>query len=341
MAPSSNGLIRCLHRSSIVIGIVALTGVLLVMLPGQTDSAQSDPLTDYAHGWPLVFLHRHVDKATIDGNDSPAAFYCTYVCAWSYRGPPTGPAWSYWDNWRGWRATESRFYPFHLVVDLLIWLLFAGLIAATWEMRRRRRTRVVQFTSFDLLLSVGLLAATLGWFRYLADQQSQEQEIVAKVDPSGTSCDVLCREQNVAPEWLKRLVGTDWLDPCFTRVHEVRLSDEQCLRSDPELAASLAQFEWLHTLVFDIDNLDIVRPEDGSIQFAQYAPLRNVRVVELNQNASEPVDFIDDEITQLATFQHIQEIRITDSYTLSSEQRDVIQERLPKCRITILEEGDW
>ena len=91
------------HKSSMVVGALALIGFLLVALPGRIEEPYWVINIEYAHGWPLVFLDWMVDEASIDVEPGGLIPVLTPVTL----SPPGEPPWMAWDHWRVWRASKG------------------------------------------------------------------------------------------------------------------------------------------------------------------------------------------------------------------------------------------
>ena len=325
------------HKSSLVVAALSLITFLLMALPGQNYRAESHYLADYTHGWPWVFLDRHVNKSTIDGED-PSDIPYIALCAWSYQGSPTQPPWLFWSSWQVWRATESQFRPLNLFLDLIVALLFTAALALAWELRQRRRTRLLQFTSRDLLLAVSILAATLGWWCYHAGKQVQEEHVVDLINQLEAGWSAYCHEQNTAPEWLKRLVGTGLLENYFSRICLVQLvNGEEHLKVSQDVLLLLEQFEHLQTISLRFD------PEKVTMQFSQFAQLSNMSILNLvllDTDADQAL-LDNEELSQLASLQQLREIHIVVPEYLCEEQCDAIQKSLPNCQVVVVNEEEW
>ncbi len=178
-----------LHLSTWLVGIIALSAAIFVVVPGELGKFSGyelapDEARVIVHGWPAAYLWR---KQCSTPSEDFGIFEPT----------PSLP----------WTLTDSacRFRLMPLALDIAVALAMVGAAVGFYEARRRKRKRAVQFSLRQLLLFATLFAVALGWWNRnrIADRDTDDA-ILELGGPSGAWPPRL-------PLWLRGIVGDEHL----------------------------------------------------------------------------------------------------------------------------------
>ena len=316
-----------LHKSSLIVGLLALALMSVIVLPG-SESGSLDPflaglgIKEFDHGWPTVFLHRPV------GN--PSFIWCQYGWRPGYypSEPLWGVPWLSWNAWMPWRDTETE-YEFHLgalFVDLGIMFAIVGMSVAAWEWRRRRRRRVFQFRVTELLLLTTVVAMALGWFGYKKIEHVREgPHANTLLDAEGRLVSV--GEEYVVPNWLRRLVGEDLVPDYLRRVTVVNIES-----LDGNAAASV---EWMVPHLMQLERCHTIRISDLAIgwefPFPRFAAISQIRTLDLSDSQILKTDV--EGARHLSHMQQITRLIVPKRSSLTPEALAIIRQEMPNCEV--------
>ncbi len=201
-----------LHRSSVVVGVIAACLLVLLCVPGRIYELYPGSSIKFEHGWPLVYLRRE----TVVTPPTATTFK-------NYRSsldslPMGGIPWLSADNWRFWEAADftdtprREFSPVDLAFDALLLLLLLTSIVILFEYRRRRRASILSFSLTDGFVALTLACCALGWFALI--RNTFQREVAAQAALEDEDSPGSCEEVCIAPAWTRSLVGDRWM-PLF------------------------------------------------------------------------------------------------------------------------------
>ena len=180
-----------LHRSTYVVALLATATMVVLVVPGawKTEYRNSRGRTTWLtatplptqHGWPWVFLQRPPGSVP---------------SAWRW------PLWMRFDAWHVLDRPE-RFSAAALIGDGAIALVIIGLVMAAFEVWRRRRARLWQFSLREMFILVAILAMGFACEPFCRDVGEREGKVVNEITVHPT---VFTWVYN-GPEWLYRLCG--------------------------------------------------------------------------------------------------------------------------------------
>jgi hypothetical protein len=262
------------HTSSRVVAVLVLLFLVFCNLPGQQVDRLSlvdDPFfqSDYyrerfEHGWPLTYIDR----------DSPAIFggYGT-----------VSECWRFWQGFLG----DIQVSWTSLLVNVLVISLIAVASGALFELRRRKRSRLVQFSLLGMLALFAVISCCGAW--YAAERQELAREkalldagpsrtLISLADGSPfTDHSISVRKSSTGGiTWLRRLCGDRWFEfldrPIYVDAATsalpaaARFSEVQILRLDEDVTNEdlviLESFPQLQVIEFGFSK---VRDRSGEI----------------------------------------------------------------------------
>jgi hypothetical protein len=192
-----------LHLSTWLVMLSVTMIVALVEVPGEYFANDTDRvgLPVFNHGWPRIYLKRHWAYPT------PVQYFLTNVAEDDQKAPWLVPyQWTFYENFG-----ESRLSLPNLILDLMVALLIVAIAGALFEWRRRKRSRLIQFTLRELLLLTLLTAGVFSWWRTEHNRRSIEQELV---NQHGLDRFVK-NNQYMGPAVLRKLLGLGCLDDWY------------------------------------------------------------------------------------------------------------------------------
>ncbi len=321
-----------LHGSTVVVAVVVTFLVSRVVLSVGFEAAGSggycvdaegfSSYTVYEHGWPEPFLYR------ID---------CAGTSRLDWIPLPVSRSWRLWEC-----DEESEFWLGLFLWDLAVGLAVVLCCTTSWELRRRRRERLLQFRLWEALLLVTLLAVGLGSLRYHRVEYKREEanaQALESLEMLGEEKDLgsfqVYSENCVLPDWALRLVGTELIPQYLWRYDYVLYepgwddSPEYFRRALPDLLG-LKRLD-----AIEIETL----PEGGELPIEGLAELPNLRELELwGHDDPRPLDIqMAESIARLSRLKKLT-LAPVDGWYLTPEARRLIEERLPACEIEALEE---
>jgi hypothetical protein len=305
-----------IHRSTAVVALGLFGILILVNVPGELISLGGFGSSDmrsvhsgasYEHGWPWMYLDRSFEYPYPGGGTGIFSSAPNYGVPWL--------AWASWEFWRGdnWRVRVGA-----LILNLVVGSLLILAIAGGWEWRRRRRTRLFQFTLAECLVAFVVVAAPLGWWLQAKSATARE---VAAIDSLGESAE--CAEDYHGPLWLRRLVGVHLAWNSFSRVDFVQLVhiDGEVFE---QLLPLLRAFPYLR-------ELDVEGDPDSSmpVAFSTLNELKGVRSLSLDKFKLTQRD-----LDELAKVHQLKELAIMNMDEQDPAIIQKLKDAMPDCFVT-------
>jgi hypothetical protein len=307
---------KTLHRSTVVVAFGMLALVTLLNVPGDNLSPLGHPVlstyrAEYLHGWPWVSLYRTVfyDFAAPQATTFPDA-------------PKYGVPWLARTNWEFWQGNPWKLHPAAVMGNLVVGALLIVLVAAAWELRRRRRTRWLQFTLREVAIAMTVVAAAFGWWQYERAGYHYEDDL-NQIDGGYVTLDQVYK----GPLWLKRLVGEDLLHDVCYRAEAVTLE----IIDDTDFHQAVAVFRglpYLRQIELSPSMLSSVRSKIPPFPFSKLAQLTNIKTLVLHD-----FSLTTDDVKELAALHQLENLCITN---WDSQDPAIIQRligALPDCHI--------
>jgi hypothetical protein len=211
----------------------------------------------FSHGWPCEYLFRNQGACSSKWIDVP----------WI-----APRAWNFFSD-----SQSREFSSLHAILDVAVCLAIMAAVAIGFEWRRRRRTRLFQFTLRELLLLMLLTAIALSWWRMHHDQRVREQAIVSQFQKDPYSVN-WSDEKYRGPTILARVFGKNSLSDfwSYTNYYCSLYDDRQEIEKH---FSSLKEFPAIETIECGAD-----RPEESFMTdelLGRLASLENIRRLEL------------------------------------------------------------
>ncbi len=326
-----------LHRSSLVVASASLLVGLVIVLPGEVHSSGGTFYSsgngggyvswiELAHGWPQHFLIR-------TNHDELAA----------KPEPLLGVPWLSAVAWAVWQAEDYQFSLSNLLIDLFVVLIGICVITSLWEWRRRKRSRLAQIRISELLVLTSLLAVALGWRVHQLRLHREEQQHVQVLEGTTTTDEdlqlVVARPEFyvsdacVAPTWLLRLVGEEFLPAYMWRASEIFYDPVDPGASDP-FGQALPHLKSLrYASHFSCGDVTYYAVHPFSI----VAELPQVRTLEIYAPLSSyKVD--QGEANKLLELQQITKLVLKSPGNITPDAKRLLSERMPRCTIEYVHE---
>jgi hypothetical protein len=301
-----------IHRSTLVVALGMMFPVVLMNVPGELVSPLAGNFgggytAEYVHGWPWVSLYREVfyDYSKPGAADFPDV-------------PKFGVPWLAWNSWEFWQGTTWKPRIVGVIGDGLTGALLILGLAAVWEWRRRRRSKLFQFTLANCLFVFAIVSAAFGWWRHALNMAAWEDELAASIDDKVRHV----QQEYHGPLWLRRLVGKEVLSPAFMRADSASIAVED---NDGFLKAVsvLRKFSYLNELTIE-KSLDA-----ASISYSELSDLRGLKYLTLDHIVLD-----EDDVVDLAKLRQVDEIDLTDWQWQKPEIMQRLLGALPGCRIS-------
>ncbi|MCI0333773.1 MAG: hypothetical protein L0228_11190, partial [Planctomycetes bacterium] len=227
-----------LHKSSIVLGLVAAALLVLLNIPGRVIDYQPSFRKTFEHGWPYIYLRRETREPTKWTTYQGMTLTLSYTPVILGRRdiasylPTWGIPWLSAENWQFWEAHIEEGIPrwdfrgATLVLDCVVVLLVLLAVIAAWEIRRRRRPRLLCFGLSDLMVAVSGASLLLGYLVYLNREYQREAQIDAEKLVSIDDSWFAYEDECIAPVWVRSLIGERFL-PNFLWRHDNVLIDPE------------------------------------------------------------------------------------------------------------------
>ncbi|HEY3393366.1 MAG TPA: hypothetical protein VGK58_11710 [Lacipirellulaceae bacterium] len=342
-----------LHKSSIVIALIAAFIAILIEVPGRVDYGTTrirptglEVRTTFDHGWPWVFLRRTTLGYYADDEVPQERRLKLHPNAFIPLGfdertdlPMWSVPWLSAENWLFWEADMSgapprwEFDPIALSCNLAIaLLLFAGVVAA-WEFWRRRREGPLSFR-FGLravLLCIAAAAAVLGWLTFLEREHGRETALIKRVSERSGPMEATWYDNDyvcVAPLWLRSLVGVRFFPEYFCRASTVELKPERGEKTDL-MCAEIAQLDYVTKVSIDGDPRQRFR-------FSALRNLERIKTIEIWR----PTILDEPALNELAQLKQLRKIVIERIDEIAPAVIARLEAELPNCKI-IGYSDDW
>ncbi len=309
-----------LHQSSWVICFATAVVCALIVAPGEITEPYAAPYPTFSHGWPLVFLKRHVDNVPEFRGEDGTVYKMS--ATWVTEPPPSAAPWTSWVSWRFWHAAEYQWSAMHLLLDGLVVVSIVASVTALWERRRRGTSNAFQFRIAELLAMMCFVAIALGLLQYTNRASTREQQLYKQFAEAGLYLERKC----CAPAWLRRLVGQGYVSNSFFHCVEIDLSPGD-VANHPQLAQFLVELHYLHTVRIDVQDGELGKIFDA---LSQVTSLRTIDFSTYNWRVS----LNDAEIASLARLTQLRELRLDWDRQFDQELKASIRNLLPHCRIT-------
>jgi hypothetical protein len=246
-----------IHRSTVVVALAITAVVLLTNVPGDS-TYLSDwggvYKAEYEHGWPWVFLKRRMFYGFSDPKRPTSLSTPTYGIPWT-----AGATWKFWQGNAMWKP-----HPLALFGNVATGLLLIGAVASTWEWRRRRRTRLMQFSLREIVIATAVVAAAFGWWRYKQAEGDREDNLGYAAGNWSYH----------GPLWLKRLVGESPLTTTFSRIDGVALH----VTDNDQFQKTVSGFRSLRYLrEVELDNYSLDKDKYVELSFSALQQLDGLR----------------------------------------------------------------
>jgi hypothetical protein len=258
-----------LHLSTWVV-IFLLAGLFaIVEVPGE---AQYDMIAEgfsisggggmvfgetFSHGWPWEYLTRYEGACLVGTVEVP---------------------WLAPRAWKIFRSSQSReFSLLDAALDLAVCLAIIAAIAVIFELRRRKRTRLFQFTLRELLFLMLITAGVLSWWRTHHNQRIHEQAIVDRFEKDGV-WGIFWSDEYRGPRILAKLFGENLLSDLWSYTE----CQCDCFEDQPiyaECFSGLKNFPHLEKISFESSTEGGACVTDELL--LQIASLKNIRCLEL------------------------------------------------------------
>ncbi len=207
-----------LHLSTWVVVLLTAAVLVLIIVPGEKTilAFSSGPWdkVQYSHGWPWAWLEQiEWERTTL------------------YNGEPPEPLWRFmpWLSDDAWKFTgdEVQFRFSMFAFDPAIAAAIV-VIAAAFEVWRRRRYRLWQFSLRELFVLTLVVAVVLGWWQGHRRRRLHELEALSQINRMVPSESAPIRFRHLGPVWLRKLLGTP-LTADFVAFGRLMLSGRWCL----------------------------------------------------------------------------------------------------------------
>lgn len=300
-----------LHRSTWVVGAIALILGCLIVLPGlgveySLNASPQVVSVGYEHGWPYPFL-----KRTASGSSQP-------LC---------GVPWLSWEAWQVWYSHGDNEFSFrNLMFDTLVLMASVVMAIAAWEWRLRR-SRLMQISLAGLMVLITLVALPLGWYTYHRTEVKREQAHVIVLDNEYGDAFVSVRVPDYAmPKWLERLVGWQILP-------EIKFSFVKTAMLLPQNSGFSAKLEETLPHLLALKRMETLMLEVPTSSDQRYfrliAQLRQLREVKLSGKG-----VLDLQLAEHAVqLQQIKRLEVGFKQGVTSEARKLLSERMPDCTV--------
>lgn len=242
-----------LHKSSVVVGLIVATLLVLIEVPGRVTEwvfvSGTDGAKTFEHGWPWVYL----DRETFDRNWGPGdpTIYPRDVRRML---PMAGVPWLSVANWRAWESDTQAATPrwhfsgLRAAADLCIGFLVTLAIVAAREFRRRHRRGLFSFRLSDLFAALTAVCLLLG--RLVYEYREYHRELPfhnAEREAAWYVWDDDC----IAPRWLQRLIGPKAFPDFLWRASEAVISPLES-QGPNIITQELSQLRYLRKLDFTV-----------------------------------------------------------------------------------------
>jgi hypothetical protein len=342
-----------LHKSSIVVALIAAFVAVLLEVPGRVihgtswndrTTGKTDVFTIFEHGWPWVYLRRATYWHYAD-DDVPPERQMNGVADTRSDLPMWSVPWLSAENWSIWQSYyHDDIAYWTLNWSRILWnvttVLFAVvLLVVAWECRRRRRPHVFSFGLIELFVAFTVAGGVFGWGVYMKREQQRERDLIANI----RSVWSLHSEECIAPLWMRSLLG-DRLVPSFlwrTTSAEVQ-RDDYVDHGLPHLK-EIAQLSYM-TRILVYGNAKEYPP----FPFALLNSL--IRLEELDLSGSYVADdesgdirfsdITEQDVEQLIQLDGIRKIFL-DTGDISPKLLARLKAGLPNCKIVDAREGWW
>jgi len=324
-----------LHKSSVIVGVLLATVMVLVLVPGRIVDGEPYGWMTIEHGWPFNYLRRQA-KGTAAA--PPFVMYRSRQDDVAER-LMLGIPWLASSNWRLWEASAApRFVPDgnprwdfmarFLVCDIAITVSLLVALVAAWEIRRRRRPHFFSVSVFDLLTGTVFVSAILGWTISLAREHERERRIIDDATYNIASGWIGGDEECIAPLWMRSLFGERLL-PNFTwRTTSVSVNARD-VESERALAAELSQIKHLRRLEID------QRPLNRRLKLAELKCLERLQTLEFTDGF-----YLDEQrLDGLKQLPHLPKIVLYKD-EISPEVIAQLKRELPNCRVVDFD-AEW
>ncbi len=204
----------------------------------------------FEHGWPRPYLARFlVYQSSPTGAASreisaPLIQYQSPFRSWGGR-RNLGVSWSNYDNWPL-SADDWMLDPWSLALDVLVALAIVGVVGAATERWVRRRDGLLRFRLVDMLGAVAVAGVLLGWTMHHVRIQSVERQHAEPPFAPGFYSHqraITTGQRYTGPDWLRRLVGSEYLLPWLHHVYYVALRPSENWRREFDLLPRLPYLE--------------------------------------------------------------------------------------------------
>jgi hypothetical protein len=297
----------------VVVAIAMLLPLTLLNVAGESVTPWGFlGAAEYVHGWPYVCLHRTVEYGLSKPPERPR---------W-------GIPWLAFHSWQLWNADKRSLWSARLCWNLVV---AAGLvlgIATIWEWRRRRRHRFFQFSISDLLLTLTLVAAILGWLSYMSFEFRREAAQIEalwgvdELEPFDVS------EDYIGPRWLLLLIGEGHVPQLFYRTDFVTLKDLSA-EGLKEALPHLQSLKYLRTVEI------LALRGNAPTKFSMLAPLRALRYLVI----WGPISGAD--VQELTPLSRLREIFLWDWEDLDRQVVQQLGRALPHVKLTNPEQCEF
>jgi hypothetical protein len=326
----------CLHKSSIVVGVLVGTILVLIMIPGRIVDGTPSTWMTFEHGWPFNYLRRQAK-----GN-APAPGYFNYYRIRAIdvaERPMWGIPWLTVDNWRFWEAITEvtrnnkriHFWEFNgiaLACDLASALLVLAGVVAMWELRRRRRAGLLSFRVSDMLVAIASTSAVFGWIVHFQREFQQEVRLTEReserVDKGEffadywNDCDQVC----VAPKWVRSLIGERMLPDFLWRINEIGIYSENGERT-ALICEDISQFRYL-------TKISISNETRERFPYSALSATKQLNVLEISYSHGE-IDGQD--VSELAQLTQLRKLAVDYEEGRLPEVLKRLRAQLPNCKM--------
>jgi hypothetical protein len=191
-----------LHVSTWTVMLLMSALMTLIEVPGEVVSDGGNYMGEmkFTHGWPSVYFERQwaippTSPYFLSGDDDSVKAPWRCSCAWTfyeYSRPP-------------------KFSLPNFLLDLSLTMVIVLAAGGLFEWRRRKRTRLIQFTLRELLLAMLLTAGAFSWWRTEHNRRINEQSVFNQYGLDRYLSD----NKYVGPVLLKKLLGLENLDDLY------------------------------------------------------------------------------------------------------------------------------
>lgn len=344
-----------LHKSTIIVGIVAVVVAVLLEMPGHVvfGTNGADVMTEFEHGWPWVYLHRRthrqfpVDKIPPERQVEKSASGIEYWFNTRTNVPMWGVPWLNVDGWLFWQSNERSGHPGHkllakvLLGDVAVSLVATSIVVFCWELRRRRRPSALSFGLGDILVAFAIVASALGWWMYMRREFDREQRFETRIDVN--AWDTL-NFDCVAPLWMRSLVGERLLPSFLWRTTGASIYSDDI--DDPakaeRIVEEIKQFRFVSQVSVHGN------PNSTPFPFAILGGIKRLETLDLTSyGITDEKTWLfsgrlnERDMAEIMQIEQLRKLELLDRSDIPSSQLPRLEQALPNCRIIGLDDPAW